>query len=213
MATTAYQEQGKRRTRKALALRASADKRARRLALRLIVALTDAETAKRRLERVNVLYGTSYAPETMLVEDMRTADLSGKLGIYAGGSLEGAPAQVAAPIADGNGGNLLALEALFGETASGTVPVTPPVTPPAFNTTLNGPNGSATGVTLTASAGDSLKYNELATGGSAPASMDIQVAGLQVANVVYFDRYTGKPFSFTTGGVTRAGSFGPVVNY
>jgi len=212
MATTAYQEQGKRRTRKALALRATADKRARRLALRLIVALTDADTAKRRLERVNVLYGTSYAPETMLVEDMRTADLSGKLGIYAGGSLEGAPAQVAALIADGNGGNLLALEALFGEVASGTPPVTPPA-PAAFNTTLNGPNGSATGVTLTASVGDSLKYNELTSGGSAPASMDIQVAGRQVANVVYFDRYTGKPFSFTTGGVTRTGTFGPVVNY
>lgn len=83
---------------------------------------------------------------------------------------------------------------------------------PSYSTTLAGPNGSAAGVTLAASAGDVMKFNELTTGGSAPANMDINMNGAQVASVAYLDRYNGKPFSFTHGGVTRTGAFAATVN-
>jgi hypothetical protein len=82
-----------------------------------------------------------------------------------------------------------------------------------FGTHLAGPNGSGGGVTLAASAGDDFGFNELTTGGSAPASMDINVGGTQVASVAYLDRYTGQPFSFTHAGVTHTGAFAATVNF
>lgn len=82
-----------------------------------------------------------------------------------------------------------------------------------LDTTLNGPNGSAQGITLAASAGDVLKFNALTTGGSAPASMDINIGGAQVASVAYLDRYNGQPFSFTHAGVAHTGSFAAVVDF
>lgn len=83
----------------------------------------------------------------------------------------------------------------------------------SYTTSLAGPSNEAQGVTLAASAGDTLRFNALTTGGSAPASMDINVGGQQVASVAYLDRYTGKPFSFTHAGVTRTGNFAPTVNF
>lgn len=82
-----------------------------------------------------------------------------------------------------------------------------------FGTHLAGPNGSGGGVTLAASAGDGFDFDELTTGGSAPASMDINVGGAQVASVAYLDRYTGKPFSFAHAGVTHTGAFAATVNF
>jgi hypothetical protein len=82
-----------------------------------------------------------------------------------------------------------------------------------FGTHLAGPNGAGAGVTLAASAGDDFSFNELTTGGSAPANMDIYVGGAQVASVAYLDRYLGKPFSFTHAGVTRTGAFAATVNF
>lgn len=68
-------------------------------------------------------------------------------------------------------------------------------------------------MTLAASAGDTLGFDYVETGGSAPASMDLTVGGVQVASVAYLDRYHGRPFSFTTGGVTRTGAFAAAVNF
>lgn len=82
-----------------------------------------------------------------------------------------------------------------------------------FDTNLTGPNDNAQGVTLAASAGDVFKFNALTTGGSAPASMDISVGGVQVASVAYLDRYTGKAFSFTHAGVAHTGAFAATVNF
>ena len=82
-----------------------------------------------------------------------------------------------------------------------------------FDTTLAGPNGSAAGVTLAASAGDEFGFNGLASGTSAPANMDITVGGAQVASVAYLDRYTGRPFRFVSGGVAHTGAFAAVVNF
>jgi hypothetical protein len=89
----------------------------------------------------------------------------------------------------------------------------PAPSPQSYDTTVAGPNGDAQGVTLAASAGDQFKFNALSSGSSAPANMDINVGGTQVASVAYLARYTGKGFSFTHAGVTRTGSFGPTVNF
>lgn len=84
----------------------------------------------------------------------------------------------------------------------------------AFNTTVAGPNGSAQGVTLAATAGDSFGFDALTTGTSGPASMDINVAGVQVASVAYLDRYNGRPFTYTKAGQpARTGVFGPLANF
>ncbi len=83
----------------------------------------------------------------------------------------------------------------------------------SFDTNLTGPNDNAQGVTLAASAGDLFKFNALTTGGSAPASMDISVGGVQVASVAYLDRYTGKSFGFTHAGVAHTGAFAATVNF
>jgi len=83
----------------------------------------------------------------------------------------------------------------------------------SYDQHLTGPNGSAVGVTLAASAGDSFDFNELASGGSAPANMDILVGGTQVASVAYLDRYSGQPFRFTHAGVAHTGSFAATVNF
>ena len=61
-----------------------------------------------------------------------------------------------------------------------------------------------------ASAGDGLYA--LTTGCSAPANMDINVGGAQVASVAYLDRYNGKPFSFTHAGAAHTGAFAATVN-
>ncbi|MDJ0367319.1 hypothetical protein QMK33_19395 [Hymenobacter sp. H14-R3] len=83
----------------------------------------------------------------------------------------------------------------------------------AYNTNLTGPNDNAQGVTLAASAGDGFGFDALTTGGSAPANMDINVGGAQVASVAYLDRYNGKAFSFTHAGVAHTGAFAATVNF
>jgi hypothetical protein len=83
----------------------------------------------------------------------------------------------------------------------------------SFGTHLAGPSGQGAGVTLAASAGDDLSFDELTTGTSGPASMDINVGGAQVASVAYLDRYNGKPFSFAHAGVTHTGAFTATVNF
>jgi hypothetical protein len=82
-----------------------------------------------------------------------------------------------------------------------------------YDTNLTGPNDNAQGVTLAASAGDLFKFDALTTGGSAPANMDINVGGAQVASVAYLDRYNGKAFSFTHAGVAHTGAFAATVNF
>ncbi|MFD1469400.1 hypothetical protein ACFQ48_14305 [Hymenobacter caeli] len=83
----------------------------------------------------------------------------------------------------------------------------------SYDTTLTGPNQDAQGVTLAASAGDTFGFNALATGGSAPASMDVSVGGAQVASVAYLDRYAGQAFTFTHNGAAHTGAFAATVNF
>lgn len=221
MATrTLYQKQADKRTKTALKLRARWAAKARKYATALVAALAGAADAKARLDRINLLYGVDISTETLLVHDLRTAGLGDSLATALASSTPGEEVQFLNPTADGNGGAVLALEALFGELAAATPTTTGGGTagggttaPVAHDVTLNGPEASDRGVTLAASAGDSLLFYALGSGGSAPASMDIAIGGAQVASVAYLDRYTGLPFSFIHNGVTRNGTFAAAVNF
>ncbi len=105
-----------------------------------------------------------------------------------------------------NASNPLAVEYTSAKPLAGGGSVT-------YTTHLVGPNGTGSGVTLAASAGDAFDFNELTSGSSAPASMDIYIGGVQVASVAYLDRYLGKPFSFTHASVAHTGAFAPTVNF
>ena len=91
MALTGYQLQYKRRMKKALALRAKADRRTRHLVARLITALTQGETAADHIGRINTLYGTDVSLRTDLVDGYRLAGTAVALDQVAAASLGGAP--------------------------------------------------------------------------------------------------------------------------
>ena len=107
MKLTAYQLQYKRRIKKALALRARADTRARALATRLAAALADGSTAAARIGRLNTLYNTTVSPRTTLLSGFSTAGTAAGLTSVAAASVAGTPAVVYANIANGNGGAVL----------------------------------------------------------------------------------------------------------
>ena len=94
MALTGYQLQYKRRMKKALALRAKADRQARFLVSRLATVLALGETAADRIGRINTLYGTNMSQRTDLVDGYRLAGTAADLNQVATASLGGAPAAV-----------------------------------------------------------------------------------------------------------------------
>ena len=111
MALTAYQLQYKRRMKKALALRARSDSRARALTARLVAALADGSTAAAHIARLNTLYGTAMSTRTDLLDGFSTAGTSASLTSVAAASLDGTPAVVYVNIANGNGGAVMADDA------------------------------------------------------------------------------------------------------
>ena len=94
MALTGYQLQYKRRMKKALALRAKADRQARFLVARLVTVLAQGELAANRIDRINTLYGTAMSLRTDLVNGYRLVGTSAALNQVAAASLGGAPAAV-----------------------------------------------------------------------------------------------------------------------
>ena len=94
MALTGYQLQYKRRMKKALALRAKADRQARFLVARLASVLALGETAASRIGRICTLYGTNMSLRTDLVDGYRLAGTAAALNQVAAASLGGAPAAV-----------------------------------------------------------------------------------------------------------------------
>ena len=107
MALTGYQLQYKRRMKKALALRAKADRQARFLVARLATVLALGETAADHIGRINTLYGTNMSLRTDLVEGYRLAGTSAALNQVASASLGGAPAVVFVNLPANAGGAML----------------------------------------------------------------------------------------------------------
>lgn len=130
---TFYQNQADKRTKTALKLRARFDAKVRKYATALVAALAGAGDAKARLDRLNALYGVDLSPETLLVHALRTANVGGSLTSTLAGSAPGEERQLFNATVDGNGGAVLAPEAVFGEVAgpvgSGGGPVVSPRAP------------------------------------------------------------------------------------
>ena len=105
-ALTNYQRQAKRRIKKALKRRYSADFKARSLAVRLVAALADASAANARIAAVNALYGTTFQGLTTLVQDLNTAGVSAAVGTALAGSGAGAPGQAYTTAVPNAGGGL-----------------------------------------------------------------------------------------------------------
>ena len=124
MPKSAYQKQADKRTKDAIRLRARFDARARKAAGQLTAALAGALDARQRTDRINLLYGVDLSTETLLVHSLRVAGLDQQLSTFLGESTPGEELQLFNPTPDGNGGAVLPLEALFGETSE-----TPPVAP------------------------------------------------------------------------------------
>jgi hypothetical protein len=107
MALTGYQPQYKRRMKKALALRAKADRQARFLMARLVTVLTQGEIAAGRIDRINTLYGTNLSLRTDLVNGYQVAGTAAAIGQVAAASLGGAPAAVFVNLPANSGGAML----------------------------------------------------------------------------------------------------------
>ncbi|GAB3841663.1 hypothetical protein [Hymenobacter jeollabukensis] len=70
MRLSAYQTQYKRRMKRAISQRASADKKARRYAQLLADALTLAGSAAAQMNALNQLYNVDVSTQTLLVHDL-----------------------------------------------------------------------------------------------------------------------------------------------
>ena len=108
LAPTLYQLQGKRRIKRALKRRYSADFKARGLALRLAAALDDATVASTNVATINTLYGTNYSGSTAFVQALGTAGVRAAITAATAAGMAGSPSQMYAPLPNANGGVELA---------------------------------------------------------------------------------------------------------
>lgn len=126
MALTAYQIQFKRRMKRALGLRSKADRKARRYTQLLADALRLSQDAAAQLNTLNQLYNVDVSTQTLLVHDLLDVLQPDQLTGLLGQSTPGEEVQLFNPIPDGNGGQPLPENPLFGEVMAGT-PIIPPV--------------------------------------------------------------------------------------
>ncbi|WP_253805641.1 hypothetical protein [Hymenobacter taeanensis] len=115
MALTSYQVQFKRRMKRAIRLRARADQKARRYAQLLADALGVAEDAAVQMNALNQLYNVDVSTQTLLIGDLRNLVTQSQLTDALAQSTPGEELVIFNQIPDGNGGQALPANALFGE--------------------------------------------------------------------------------------------------
>ncbi|WP_207895981.1 hypothetical protein [Hymenobacter gummosus] len=125
MALTAYQQQFKRRMKRAISLRARADRKARRYTQLLAEAIGAAEDAATQMNALNQLYNVDVSTQTILVHDVQQLATRTQLTDALAASTPGEELVIFNQIPDANGGQPLPNNPLFGEPATGT-PTTPP---------------------------------------------------------------------------------------
>ena len=125
MAFTAYQVQFKRRMKRAIRQRAKADQKVRRYTQLLSDALRLSQDAAAQLNALNQLYNVDVSTQTLLVHDLLDVLQPDQLTGLLGQSMPGEEEQLFNPIPDGNGGQPLPADPLFGEVVAG-----PPIVPP-----------------------------------------------------------------------------------
>ena len=126
MALTAYQTQFKRRMKRAISLRAKADRKARRYTQLLADAIGAAEDAAAQMNALNQLYNVDVSTQTLLVHDLQQLVTRGQLTDTLAQSTPGEELVLYNQIPDGNGGQELPTNPLFGEVVTG-----PPIVAPA----------------------------------------------------------------------------------
>ena len=125
MALTAYQQQFKRRMKRAISLRAKADQKARRYTQLLADAIGAAEDAAMQMNELNQLYNVDVSTYTLLTQALHANSGQEVLVDHLAQSTPGEEAVIFNQIPDGNGGQPLPANPLFGELVAGT-PITPP---------------------------------------------------------------------------------------
>ena len=125
MALTAYQTQFKRRMKRAISLRAKADAKARRYTQLLSDAIGAAEDAAMQMNELNQSYGVDVSTYTLLTQALHANSGQEVLEDHLAQSTPGEEAVIYNQIPDGNGGQPLPANPIFGELVTGT-PITPP---------------------------------------------------------------------------------------
>lgn len=125
MALTAYQTQFKRRMKRAIRLRAKADQKARRYTKLLSDAIGAAEDAAMQMNALNLLYNVDVSTYTLLTQALHANSGQEVLEDHLAQSTPGEEEVIFNQIPDGNGGQPLPNDPLFGEVVAGT-PIVPP---------------------------------------------------------------------------------------
>ena len=126
MALTAYQTQFKRRMKRAIKLRAKADQKARRYTQLLADAIGAAEDAATQMNALNQLYNVDVSTYTLLTQALHANSGQEVLVDHLAQSTLGEEQVIFNQVPDGNGGQELPANLLFGELVAG-MPVIPPV--------------------------------------------------------------------------------------
>ena len=131
MALTAYQTQFKRRMKRAISLRAKADRKARRYAQLLADAIGAAEDAATQMNELNQLYNVDVSTYTLLTQALHANSGQEVLVDHLAQSTPGEERVLFNQVPDGNGGQELPANPLFGELVMG-----PPALVPALAAAL-----------------------------------------------------------------------------
>ena len=126
MELTAYQTQFKRRMKRAIRLRARADQKARRYTQLLADAIGAAEDAATQMNALNQLYNVDVSTYTLLTQALHANSGQEVLVDHLAQSSPGEEVVLFNQVQDGNGGQELPPNPLFGELVAGT-PIIPPV--------------------------------------------------------------------------------------
>jgi len=127
MALTAYQTQFKRRMKRAIKLRAKADTKARRYAQLLADSIGAAEDAAAQMNALNQLYNVDVSTYTLLTKALHDGGVKGALVDELAQSTPGEELVLFNQVPNGNGGQALPDNVLFGELVAGTpiIPASP----------------------------------------------------------------------------------------
>ena len=125
MALTAYQTQFKRRMKRAISLRAKADRKARRYTQLLADAIGAAEDAATQMNELNQLYNVDVSTYTLLTQALHANSGQEVLVDHLAQSAPGEEAVIFNQVPDGNGGQPLPANPLFGEIVAGTPIIAP----------------------------------------------------------------------------------------
>ena len=125
MALTAYQTQFKRRMKRAIRLRARADQKARRYTQLLADAIGAAEDAATQMNELNQLYNVDVSTYTLLTHFLHANSGQEVLVDHLAQSTPGEEVVLFNQVPDGNGGQELPPNPLFGELVAGTPIILP----------------------------------------------------------------------------------------